>query len=135
MVDRRYALVIGSLAALSAALGAYDNAVLGGVTVAGGWTDVAVWTVSAGFFLLMYASPRARSLFGRVCRTRPAQAVLALVGLCFTGLALWLVADFVRTPPSEVEAVIAVAFWVVVFGGAGASVLTAVYHGPEPDTS
>ncbi|WP_135365668.1 hypothetical protein [Halosimplex halophilum] len=132
MADRRRSrLVLGLLAASVAALGAYDTLVLGGVTVAGGWTAVAAWSVAAVLILLPYASTRVRAFCRRVGRTRPVRAGLALVGLGSLALAVWLVAGLVRAPPGEFEALLAVGFWVLVLGGSGASVLRSVYRGRE----
>ncbi|QLH80105.1 hypothetical protein [Halosimplex pelagicum] len=132
---RRSRLVLGLLAALVAALGAYDTVVLGGVTASGGWTPVALYSATALLFLVPYASPRARSFCQRVVRTRPVRAGLALVGMGSFALAVWLAADFARAPPGEFGAALAVGFWVLVLGGTGVSVLRSVYHGPGHDHS
>ncbi|WP_436931403.1 hypothetical protein [Halosimplex halobium] len=132
MADRRRSrLALGLLAALVAALGAYDTLVLGGVTVAGGWTAVAAYSTAAVLLLVSYASSRARAFCRRAVRTRPVRAGLALVGLGSLALAVWLVADFARAPPGESEAALAVGFWVLVLGGSGVSVLRSVSRGRE----
>lgn len=130
---RRSRLIVGLLAGVVAALGAYDTAALGGVTASGGWPTVALYGATALLFLVPYISPRARSVCHRVVQTRPARAGLALFGLGSLALAVWLVADFVRAPPSEFEAVLAVGFWTLILGGSGVSVLRSAVGGPGRD--
>ncbi|QPV61857.1 hypothetical protein I7X12_13995 [Halosimplex litoreum] len=120
---------MGLLAAFVAALGTYDTVALGGVTGSGGWPTVALYGATALLLLIPYGSDRARSLCHRVVRTGPVRAGLALFGLGALTLTAVLVVDFARAPPGEFEAAIAVAFWVLILGGSGVSVVTAAIRG------
>jgi hypothetical protein len=131
---RRSRLIVGLLAGFVAALGAYDTVALGGVTASGGWLTVALYGATALLLLIPYVSDRARSLCHRVVRALPVRAGLALFGLASFALAVWLVIDFARTPPGEFGAALAVAFWVLILGGSGASVVTAAIR-DERDSS
>ncbi|ELZ26810.1 hypothetical protein C475_07746 [Halosimplex carlsbadense 2-9-1] len=136
MPDRRHSrLIAGLLAAFAAALGAYDTLFLGGVTDAGGWGPVALYSATALLLLVPYVSDRAREFFHRIARTRPVLAGLVLFSVGALALAVWLVVDVARAPPGEFEAVVAVAFWVLILGGSGVSVLRSVRHGLERDRS